>query len=116
MRVPADDRAKPRDLGHQVQLLQIMQYVETCWTGIDHCRLRQRPCPFLGIDVPPYCKHGSNFFELCQYLGLAHVSRVHDQINSRQRSRRLKPQETVCIGNNSNSHFFVFRPPTRRGV
>ena len=116
MGMPADDGMKPRGLRHQVQLPHIMQYVETRRASVHDCRLGQLPRPPLRIHISAHGKHRREFLKLCQDLGLANVSRMHDQIHSGQRSRRLRPQETVCIGNGSNSHVSLFYPPGGLGT
>src|SRR6201987_1713566 len=106
MRVPADHSMNSCGFGNHVQFAQVVQYVEARRAGVHHRGLRQFLGPLLRVHIATHRKHRSDLLQPHQDPGVAHVTGVYDQINSSQRAPRLRPQQPMSVGDNSNAHFF----------
>jgi hypothetical protein len=87
--VAGDDGGKPRGGRLQIELREIMQYINRDAAGLENLRFGQlaRPCAL--IDVAANGRHGSDGFELVKNFGRAHIPGMNDVIRSAQRCERL---------------------------
>jgi hypothetical protein len=56
------------------------------------------------IHVAAHGKNRRNLFEPGQGLGIPNVVSVQDYLDTRKRTLRFRPQESVCVRNDSNAY------------
>ena len=104
VRMASDNNLKPGSLRLQIQVLQIVQNIETCSSGFDRSCFREFHRPGLGIHVASHGEDRRNFLQAPNNLRPANIPCVNNQLNSLQRGKRLRPQQSVGIRNNPNPH------------
>lgn len=102
MRMSADDDIEACRRRIEVQFRQIVKYVDPMTSRFDHCCQREAGGPIRLINIASDSNNRCNRAKLIEDLRLADIAGMNDEMGTLQRGKRLRPHETVRIGDQTN--------------
>jgi hypothetical protein len=85
----------------QIQLLEIMQYINVAATGLHQFCRRQFTQRLSSVDVPFDRNNRSERPKAHQYFGISHIASMDNQVRARQALQYLFSEQTMRIGHYS---------------
>src|ERR1017187_319108 len=102
MRVPTHHHRDPRGLRTKVKVGDRMHQVEIAPAQLHHIAGRQRPAHAAHVHIAAYRRQRSDPAQFVQNQRVAHVSRVQNMVHADQRLNRLRPQQPMRVGDDSD--------------
>src|SRR5579864_846831 len=104
MGVAADDCVEAGGLRIEIEILEVVEHIETEARSLDNCGQRKFPRPGLRVHIAPHGENRRDKLELRENFGCAHVSRVNDELHTKQGTLCFGTQQPVSIGNDADPH------------
>ncbi len=102
MAVAGDDDIEPGCFRLQIELRQIMQYIDGDSANLDDFCRRQLAGPRLFVDIAADSGYGRDRRQLIKNLGSAHIACMDDVLRAAQRCESLGSKQAVSIGNDAD--------------
>ena len=90
--------------------MAVVQHVESMALEGNHFGLGQVRTGPMYIDVPANGRHRRNAAQGTEYGWIAHIPGMENMVDPTQGSERLRPQQTVRIGNDSDHRSPIISP------
>lgn len=102
MRVPANDGAETGCSRIEIQIVHVMDEIEQALPDLNNFVPGKGVCPFSLIHIAPHRHHRCYFPQPVDYLRIANVSCMDNQTRPFQCFERLRPDQAVRIGYDSD--------------
>ena len=104
MAVPGYDDFESRCFWLQIELRQVMQYVDGNAAEFDNICFRQLPRPGAFVDVSAHGGDGRNSSQLFENLGIPDIPAVNDMLGPTQRCDRFGTKQAVRVGDDADKN------------
>jgi len=98
----ADHDAQAGDPRIQIELLYVMHYEDFYPADLADGGLRKFPRPGASIVIPTDGDHFGDRSQGPDHFRLSDIARMDDQIGAFERAERLRPHQTVRIGDDTD--------------
>lgn len=105
--MPAHDNVESSRGRIEVQLMNIVQNINSRRTRFHHRSRRQPGGPLTRINIPANRYHRSHGAQLVKYFGTSDIPRVNDEVASLERAQSLAPQQAMGIGNDADNRSII---------
>ena len=109
MRVTAHHNLKAGRRWTQIDLLQIMNHVDVDGADFSDFPMRQLLGPGTFVIVSPNSDNWCDAPQRVEHFSTANIAGMEDQINPTQRLDRLRAQQAVGIGDDTDDLLNIFR-------
>ena len=103
----ADHRVNTGRCRHQIEFLEIMDQVKQEVTDLNRIGCGILPAPVRRIDITSNGVAGGDCCQDVDDMRFADIAGVEDDILSLKRLQRLRPHQSMCVGNDADDHRFT---------